>query len=466
MAVVAASAVGLAACGTVASKRPESQERTVVAEFTDASPLLVGNDVDVNGVRVGKITKMKVVNGKARVSFTVSAQALPLHTDAQVQVRPVSLLGERYLELHRGSPDAPELGDGGVLPVSQTSQNTDLDQVLDVVDNQTGDSLAALVTVLGQGMKGNGANTAATIKALAPAMNDTDGLMKILNKQNATLNSLVDNMTPVARALAEDKGKTADRLVDSTVRVLGTTAAREKALRSVLTELPGTLTTAQTTLADLAGVSNEAVPTLRSIRPTVDNLNAISLELEQFSDAADPALAHTQPVLKKAQTLLDAARPVSGELVKDGPPLRSVAKSAKPVVGELSDNIGSVMNFIRGWALATNGADGLGHYFRALVTISPYIATGLLPGGTAKDPQDPGDSADKGQGDDKAKDKDPAAPGAPEPGEPTTPGSENGGLTGLLNGLLPSTASSDGGITGLNPRQESGALQFLLGGGS
>ncbi|MGW6356376.1 MlaD family protein [Streptomyces sp. NPDC055092] len=432
----------------------------MVAEFTDASPLLVGNDVDVDGVRVGEITTMKVVHGRARVSFTVDAQALPLHVDAKVQVRPVSLLGERYLDLHRGSPDTPELKDGGVLPVSQTSQNTDLDQVLDVVDNQTGNALAALVTVLGQGMKGNGANTAATIKALAPAMTDTDSLAKLLKKQNATLNSLVDNVTPVARALAKDKGKTADDLVDSTVQVLGTTAARERALRATLTQLPGTLNTAHTTLADLAGVADAAVPTLRSIRPTVDNLNTVSRELEQFSDAADPALARTQPVLKKAQALLDAARPVSGELAKDGPPLRSVAKSAKPLVGELSNNIGSVMNFIRGWALSTNGADGLGHYFRALVTISPYIATGLLPGGTAKNPEAPTDSQGKNQGGAGAKGL--VEPGTSKPGEATTPGAQNG----LLNGLLPSTASSDGGITGLNPRQESGALQFLMGGGS
>jgi phospholipid/cholesterol/gamma-HCH transport system substrate-binding protein len=415
IALVLVGIVGLACCVAVTTGNAPATDRTVVAEFADASPLLVGNDVKVDGVRVGTVTGLSVVDGHANVAFTVSSQALPLHTDASVEVRPVSLLGERYLDLNRGGA-------------------------------------AALVTVLGQGIQGNGGNVAATIRALAPAMTDTDGLLRILDQQNSTLNSLVDNVTPVGQALAQDNGKTMNSLVDSANQLFGTTATNQQALQAVLTQLPSTLTSARTTLAQLTGTANAATPTLAAIRPTVDNLNAISQELEQFSAAADPALAHAEPVLQQAQTLLDAARPVADDLLQAGPALPADASSIKPLTTDLSDNINHVMNFIRGWALSTNGVDGLSHYFRAITIITPNILSGMLPGGGPQLPGVPVLGPITQQ---------PAPSGPPPSSAPPL-----SGLSGILGGLLPPSNTPDGGVTGLNPRQEGGALQFLLGGGA
>jgi phospholipid/cholesterol/gamma-HCH transport system substrate-binding protein len=449
IAIALIGVVGIVTAVAITVVGQPSADRVVVAEFADASPLLVGNDVQVDGVKVGSVTGMSVVNGHADVSFTVSPKALPLHTDAQVEIRPVSLLGERYLALNPGTPSAPVLRAGQVIPLSHTGQNTDLYQVLNVFNQPTGDALAALVTVLGQGLQGNGANMAATIKALAPAMTDTDGLVRILDQQNSTLNSLVDNVEPVAQALAHDNGQTMNALVESTDRLLGTTAAHQQALEAVLTQLPSTLTSAQQTLADLAGTANAAVPTLAGVRPTVDNLNAISQEIDQFSTAANPALAHAQPVLVKAQALLDAARPVAGQLLQAGPPLQSDAGSLAPLVTKLSGNINNVMNFIRGWALSTNGSDGLSHYFRALVIVTPKMLTGLLPGGGPNLSAGPAASA----------------PSASAPKPPVSGGPLSGILpTSPLSGILPASPGPGGGVTGLTPQQEGGALQFLLGG--
>lgn len=449
--LVAAISLGASAIGTATQQT--SQPRTVIAEFKNASPLLPGNDVKVNGVKVGQVSAIYVSGHHANVSFTVSPEAQPLHVDARASVRPVSLLGERYVDFDRGTPSAPLLR--GDIPLSRTSQNTDLDQVLNVLDDRTGEPLAALITVLGQGMQGNGRNIANTIKALGPAMTDTQGLMKILNKQNGTLNDLVDNVQPVAKSLARDGGRTLDGLVDSAHQVLGTTSANQRALQATIASLPATLAQARSTFQQLTGTARAATPTLRAIRPTTDNLNTISRELRGFSDAADPALAKAQPVLDKAQALLDRAQPVTRELRESGPSMRSVAGSARPLVDKLAGNFNNVMNFIRGWALATNGKDGLGHYFRAMTIITPKIATGLLPGGL------PGGNAGAGH---------PPAVGGGKPG-PGTPqnllgpllGNQGGAAPGQ-SGLLARKTSFGGGVTGLTEGQESGALGFLLGG--
>lgn len=446
-AVLAGAAVAVAVTGAAVTNTDSGAQPgklTIEAVFADASPLVVGNDVKVKGVTVGEVAGMSAAGNKAVVTLKLDGSVLPLHKDARATVRPVSLLGERYVDLDRGTASAPSLADGGVLPVTQTGQATDLDQVLNTVDDPTGESLAALVTMLGQGLQGNGANANASIKALASSMHDTDGLVQVLGRQNQVLGRLVDSVQPVASALAADHGQTLSDLVDSSRQVLGATAENQQGLEASLAELPGTLAQARDTLSELTGAAKATTPVLAGMRPTTDNLVAISDELRKFSESADPALASAQPVLQHAEKLLDQARPVVEELRKAGPGLKGTIAAANPLTEKLTGNIENVLNFFRFWAMSTNGWDGLSHYFRGQAIISPEEITGLLPSatGTPPPPTLPG------------------KPSSPLPALPALPGPL--GSSGLLDPH--SLVAPDGGVTGLDERQESGVLQFLLGG--
>ncbi|UUV28632.1 MlaD family protein [Amycolatopsis roodepoortensis] len=458
--VVVVACIGVTAGAMGAADRGQPGEITIVAKFVDASPLIPGNEVKVNGVNVGQVAAMTVDSDKhAAVALSLDPSALPVHTDAKVTLKPVSILGERYLDLDRGTPSAPALQDGGVLPVQQTSVYTDLDQVLNTIDDPTGQSLAALVTMLGEGMRGNGSNADATIQALASSMRDTDGLAKILKDQNGLLTSVVDKIEPVAQALATDNGAALDGLLSSAQTATEATAKNRAALETTLKQLPDTLAAARTTLGQLTGTAQATTPVLQSIRPTTDNLSAISDELKKFSESLDPALASAKPVLVKAQGLLDEARPVVDQLKAAGPDLRSAVGAARPIVTDLTSNFGNVLNFIRNWALTTNGRDGVSHYFRAMLVVNPDLLTGLVPGLNAPNgaPTPPQQGVPQGGT---------ATP--PQDGELPLPLPSLPGLTGpggVLGGLLATGQQSDGGVTGLSQQQESGVLQFLIGGG-
>ncbi|GAB3354813.1 MULTISPECIES: MlaD family protein [Amycolatopsis] len=459
LAVVVVACVGVTAGAVGANDKGQPGEITIVAKFTDASPLIPGNEVKVDGVNVGQVAAMTVDSDKhAAVALSLDPAALPVHTDAKVTLKPVSILGERYLDLDRGTPSAPALQDGDVLPVQQTGVYTDLDQVLNTIDDPTGQSLAALVTVLGEGMRENGQNADATIQALASSMKDTDGLAKVLKEQNGLLTSVVGKIEPVAQALAVDNGATLDGLLSSAQTATEATAKNRAALESTLSRLPDTLSAARKTLGQLTGTAQATTPVLRSIRPTTDNLSAISDELKKFSESLDPALASAKPVLDKAQGLLDEARPVVDQLKTAGPDLRTTVGSARPVVTDLTNNFGNVLNFIRNWALATNGGDGVSHYLRAMLVVNPDLLTGLVPGlnapnGAPTPPQQGSPQGDTGT----------PAQGAPPLPLPSLPGLTGSG--GVLGGLLATGQQSDGGVTGLSQQQESGVLQFLIGGG-
>lgn len=430
--MVAALAVSASGWATVATDTPDGM--VLGAEFADASPLITGVDVRVDGVPVGIITDMTVVpdgdgRKRARVTMQLENAALPVHDDATATVRASSLLGERFVDLDRGTASAPVLTDRKILPPRQTRQATDLDQVLNTFDQPTGQAMAELLTALGGGLDGNGENLAATLKALGPAMTDTGKLTAILRDQNTLLASLVDRVQPVAGALADDGGRTMDRLVATAARLTGTTSRQHQQLAATIEQLPATLQAARGTLGKLAGTAEATAPTLRALRPMTDDLTAISGELRAFSSSATRAMAHAEPVLEHAHKLLVQARPVAAELRKTAPRLRSASGNARPVVEALAGNIGNVLDFIRNWALTTNGRDGISHYFRAQLVISPEMLDAFAP-----------------------PDAKPA--GAPLPKLPAIAG-------GLLD---KPTGEIGGSVTGLTEQQENDALGFLLGG--
>lgn len=353
--------------GAVASNLPGDGHVKIVAQFADAGAVIPGNDVKVDGVKVGSISGVEVVDGVAHLTLSINDSATPVFSDATAVVRPVSLLGERYVDVDRGTPTNDPIPDGGTIPLAQTDRSVDLDEVLNAVDDPTGTALAALITTLGDGMAGNGSNVAETLEVLRPALTETDQLVGLLDDQNALLNTLIEHMAPVTDALGGNGGVDLDALVENTNALLEATAGRVPELEATLRALPATMSTARTALQQIATLSGATTPALSALEPLTSNLVSFSEELQAFADAANPALASLEPVLVEGQSLIDAAGPVIRELRAAAPAAASDAEHLQPIAKELLGNIDHVLNFLRNWALTTNGHDGISHYFRAHV---------------------------------------------------------------------------------------------------
>jgi phospholipid/cholesterol/gamma-HCH transport system substrate-binding protein len=408
----------------------------VTVLFADASPLIPGNVVRMDGIEVGQIKSIGLQNGQAAVRMRLKPSVLPLHTDASAKIRPVTLLGERFIDLNRGSASAPAMSEPRVISARRTSSAVDLDQVLDSLDDPTSTALAALVTTLGEGANGQGGDIDQAIRALAPAMQDTQQLGTVLDQQNAVLAQLVDRATPVAQAVAGKNGQNLDQLVDSGKQALAAVAAQRKAMNDALDRLPETLRKAQRVLSQVAGVAEAGTPTLQAVRPVTDDLPQITEELNAFADSADPALTSLPPVLNRAKALLDQAAPVVRDLRPGAAALPGASASAHRLVGDLTPALSTALDFVKYWAMSTNGRDALSNYFRAFVVTTPKSLLQIpgvgVPTGTQK----------------------PA-------------GQKVAGGKGPIAGLPPLTGSAgtDGSsATGLDQGQENSLLNQLLGG--
>ena len=107
----------------------------VEATFENAATLRATAPVRIAGVNVGEVTDVELVGDAAQVTFTVNDAGLPIHEDATIEIRPrLFLEGNFFLELTPGSPSAPELEDGGSIPITQTATAVQLDQVLSALE--------------------------------------------------------------------------------------------------------------------------------------------------------------------------------------------------------------------------------------------------------------------------------------------------------------------------------------------
>jgi phospholipid/cholesterol/gamma-HCH transport system substrate-binding protein len=134
------------------------------AEFSNGSGLRDGQFVRASGVEIGKVKKVRLVDGgkRVQVDFDVD-RSIPLDQSTTAQIRYLNLIGDRYLELKRGEGAGADrvLPPGGLIPLSRTSPALDLDALLGgfkplfrALDPEKVNTIASAIITVFQGQGG------------------------------------------------------------------------------------------------------------------------------------------------------------------------------------------------------------------------------------------------------------------------------------------------------------------------
>src|SRR5919106_5812579 len=130
-----------------------SPDYEVSATFENAATLRETAPVRIAGVNVGEVTSVEPAGDAAKVTFTVSDEGQPVHSDAEVKIRPrLFLEGNFFLDVRPGSPSAPELEDGAAIPITQTATAVQLDEVLTALQQPQRRGLQRLLEGFGTGL--------------------------------------------------------------------------------------------------------------------------------------------------------------------------------------------------------------------------------------------------------------------------------------------------------------------------
>jgi phospholipid/cholesterol/gamma-HCH transport system substrate-binding protein len=259
---------------TIGNIRPGTAYTTYHAAFSDVTGLLPGDDIRVSGVQVGRITRAKVENGHALVTFALE-RSVPLTTGATAKVRYKNLLGQRYVALVLSS-DGARMRSGDTIPLGQTQPALDL-------------------TVLFNGFK-------PLFKALSPA--DVNKLasevIATLQGEGGTVDALLASTSSLTNTLAA-RDAAIGRVITNLSAVVGTVAERDQTLGKLISELQR-LTTGLAGDRDAIGSSLTSIDALaaaserllREARPSLDqsiaDLNKVVDTVEAKKGTVDAAL--------------------------------------------------------------------------------------------------------------------------------------------------------------------------------
>ncbi len=114
------------------NKVSEDDAYAVTADFADALNVVPRTAVYANDVVVGHVTEVERVGWHARVKFIVRKD-IDLPENIDIDVRQTSLLGEKYIALVKPAPGTESdkrLSDGDFIPLSRTSRNPEVEEVL------------------------------------------------------------------------------------------------------------------------------------------------------------------------------------------------------------------------------------------------------------------------------------------------------------------------------------------------
>jgi ABC-type transporter Mla subunit MlaD len=279
------------------------------AVFNSALNIQPKEPVRIAGVDVGKVSSVKRESSTGVVTMEIEGKGLPIHADATAKIRPrIFLEGSFFVELQPGSPTAQTLSSGGTIPLAQTADPVQIDQVLDTLNKQTGANLQTFLAEYGEALTrppnaAENAEQSPEVRGLngAQAFNKAYQVGPEALRDSAIVNQSLGGTEPhdLSKLFASIEKVTAalglheqqlGELIGNFNTFLGTLAAQTPSLRSAVAQLPAALHSADRGFAELSA--------------TAPTLKAFSLALIPGVEEAPSTIAAAFPWIAQTQALL------------------------------------------------------------------------------------------------------------------------------------------------------------------
>ncbi|MFG2087480.1 MULTISPECIES: MCE family protein [unclassified Spirillospora] len=246
------------------------------ARFTDASGLREGDSVRIAGAEVGRIAGIEVVEHRvALVSFSVGrGHRLPATSTATIKY--LNLIGQRYVELERGTGATGTLKPGSTIPVERTTPALNLTQLFNgfqplfqALSPKDVNRLAGSIIQVLQGEGGTVEGLLSTVGSLTSGIADKD---KVIGQVIENLNVVLDTVN--------GRGDNLGNLISTLRRLVSGLAADRTAIGSAI----GALDDLARTTTDLLKDGREP------LKRDIEQLGRLSENLADESPTVDSFL--------------------------------------------------------------------------------------------------------------------------------------------------------------------------------
>ncbi len=255
------------------------------AEFSNASGLRAGQFVRASGVEVGKVKKVDLVEGdkRIRVDFSVD-RTVQLSQATTAQIRYQDLIGNRYLEIERGTGEGADrvLPPGGFIPLSRTQPALDLDALIGgfkplfrALDPQKVNTIASSIITVFQGEGG-------TINDI---LDQTAQLTSRLAESDHAIGEVIANLNTVLDTTVKHRKQFDDTVNNFELLITGL-KERADPLAAGTANISNAAATVADLLADNRALVRDTVTRLETVAtPLVDQLDRVGDMLTKLPSA-------------------------------------------------------------------------------------------------------------------------------------------------------------------------------------
>lgn len=293
LAVVVAIVSAVGASFGLSLNTGQSQVYHVKAHFPTVNGIIEGSDVFFGGVKVGNVSDLAVDADSqgATMTLNIDKKYAPVHEGAAAQVRPKSLLGEKYISMTVGDPSKPAICDGCQLPDSATAVNVELDQLINILDEPTRKELQQLISNLGTGLAGQGPNTNQTLQTGQTNLNDLSQVTDVLSQRDAELRRIIEALTKLTATLSTDPQRaTYVNLLKHSDQVLQTLKDEDATIQQSMDRADQFFNEID---QGLSGQGGNLQGIFADLPNTVTQLDALSLTMGRQGNVAYPVLKAT-----------------------------------------------------------------------------------------------------------------------------------------------------------------------------
>lgn len=315
---------------------------TLKGEFQTAQAVAPGQgqSVTIAGAKIGEIASVNLKNGEAMVTMHLTPKYARIYRDATMLLRPKTQLKDMSVEINPGTPAAGRVPSGGVIPVSQTAPDVNVDEFLAALDADTRAYLQELVAGAGEGLKGNGRRLAAVFKRFDPLARDLALIGKQVSVRHVNVEHAIHNFRLLVDALGS-KDKDLAELVDTSNAVFKTFAGEDQNVQAALRELPAALKQTTTGLGKLATAAHVAGPTLQHLQTFAKSLGPAQRQARPFFEKTTPVIkSQIRPFARQILPVINQLQPSLQNLAQASPDLATSFSVLNEAFNEAAYNPG------------------------------------------------------------------------------------------------------------------------------
>ena len=384
------------------------------AIFDNGGFMVKDEQVRVAGANVGTIESVDVTlpgeavdyengepiekPGKAIIVMNITDPGFQdFRQDATCQIRPQSLIGEKFVDCRPTLPRAPgtepppeleqipdgEPGEGQyLLPLGNSGTSVDPDLINNIQTLPYAQRFRLIFNELGAGLAGRGEDLEVLVKRANPVLRDVDRLFGILSAQRQELAQLASNSAQILGPLSRERRHVAGFLSNAGAAAEAS-AERGPELEEALQKFPTFLAEFRKMMRSLQTFSDAGTPLFedfgtaapaltdatRTLTPFSEALTVSLKSLGEAGEASGPLFAEADPVIRKARDLAKSGAAPTNELAK-------LFVNLKQTGGW-----DGLTELIYNTTASLNGFDQYGHFGRTRVTLTNCIEYSASPAG-------------------------------------------------------------------------------------